>query len=89
MKEMPPLLPGHKLILTLTLPSGAKMAVGESDGSLALLPINGGVVKGCMGFDSKDAIHKWLEEFRRINGPDKLKAILDLNPRIQQIEIAH
>jgi hypothetical protein len=65
------------------------MAIGQVEGAFALIPIpESGILRGVLAWDSKEAVMRWLEVFKKDNGPEKLKAIMALKPKILQIEVS-
>lgn len=62
-----------KYIVGFVLPSGARMAAANCEGSFALTPVNpDGSVYGIMAWDTREDAQKWLSEFRKHPKADKM-----------------
>lgn len=87
-QEMTVARPGHKFIIICTLPSGAKFAVAEHEGMLALSPIEDGIVRGSIAWDTSTECIDFLKKFRKDNGEENWKKFRKLNLEIGEIKIA-
>ena len=81
--------PGFRFIITFTLPSGLKLAMGEHQGSMALIPIDeSGYLRKVLAWPSMDEVMKFLKDFEKTNGKEAIAKLKSLKMDIGQVKIA-
>lgn len=79
---------GTKFIIVFTLPSGAKMAAGGSNGLFALVPVDkDGKLTNVLSWDDSREVAKWLKEFRKQVGEDQWPKWWALRPALARVAI--
>lgn len=83
--------PGHKWIITLTLPeSKQKFVCGGMEGKLTLFPIAEvptQKLKNVLAWDDSVAAHNWMKGLLRRLGNERGKQFLLMMPDLKQISI--
>lgn len=83
---------GHKYIIILTLPSGAKFACAGHDGKFALVPVGDGTkemkVSKVLAFDDSKEASAWMKRFMaQMNSEDKQK-FLKMRPDLGLLAVS-
>lgn len=83
---------GHKYVIILTLPSGAKFACAGHEGKFALVPIGDGTkemrVNKVLAFDdSKDAA-QWMKKLMAQMKPEDRGNFMKMRPDLGLIAVA-
>jgi hypothetical protein len=84
---------GHRWIVILTLPSGAKFICGEHEGKLALIPMEDGKpdlkVKNVLSWNDSKDVSRWLKEFLSKMTEQQRNGFMQMRPDLGLVRIQH